>query len=386
MRLLSAFYGAVARRRRRWYARRPGARRRLGRPVISVGALSVGGSGKTPVAAHVAEILARMGERPAVLSRGYGRAARPAGVVVVRDPDGVRAGVAEAGDEPLMLAERLAGACVLVCADRHRAGRLAEERFDVSVHVLDDGFQHLSLHRDVDLVVIGAGDAGDRRTLPAGRLREPPDTAALADALIVESPSWERAASVARRFGPAPVFRLARRLGEPIPESSTAPEPATAPEPPPGSGPPTAPEPPPAPGPPPGSGPPTASLPPTAPGGAARVPRGARVVVVAGIARPAAFAADVRAAGYDVAAMLAFADHHRFSARDVAGVARRARELAADAVLTTEKDMVRLRPLAPFGVPVAPVPLRVGIEPAERFEGWLLDRLRASRRSRAEER
>lgn len=374
MSLLSAFYGAVARRRRRWYADRPGARRRLRRPVISVGALSVGGSGKTPVAAHVAELLARMGERPAVLSRGYGRAARPAGVVVVRDPDGVRAGVAEAGDEPLMLAERLAGACVLVCADRHRAGRLAEERFDVSVHVLDDGFQHLSLHRDVDLVVIGAGDAGERWTLPAGRLREPPDTAALADALIVESPSWERAASVARRFGPAPVFRLARRLGEPIPESATPPEPPTAPWPP------TAPEPPTAPW------PPTASEPPTAPGGAAGVPRGARVVVVAAIARPAAFAADVRAAGYDVAAMLAFADHHRFSARDVAGVARRARELAADAVLTTEKDMVRLRPLAPFGVPVAPVPLRVGIEPAERFEGWLLDRLRASRRSRAEER
>jgi len=104
-------------------------------------------------------------------------------------------------------------------------------------------------------------------------------------------------------------------------------------------------------------------------------------------AEAAAFLVDwMRAAGYDVAAMLAFADHHRFSARDVAGVARRARELAADAVLTTEKDMVRLRPLAPFGVRVAPVPLRVGIEPAERFEGWLLDRLRASRRLRAEER
>ena len=218
MSLLSTFYGAVARRRRRWYANRPGARRRLGRPVISVGALAVGGSGKTPVAAHVTEILVRAGERPAVLSRGYGRSARPAGVVVVRDPGGVRAGVAEAGDEPLMLAERLPGACVLVCADRHRAGRLAEERFDVSVHVLDDGFQHLSLHRDVDLVVIGAGDAGERRTLPAGRLREHPDTAALADALLVEAPSVEQAASVARRFGAGSVFRLTRRLGEPIPE------------------------------------------------------------------------------------------------------------------------------------------------------------------------
>ena len=340
MSLLSTLYGAVAGARRRWYAKRPDARRRLGRPVISVGALAVGGSGKTPVAACVAELLARVGERPAVLSRGYGRAARPDGVVVVRDPDGVRADLAEAGDEPLMLAERLAGACVLVCADRYRAGRVAETRFDVSVHVLDDGFQHLSLHRDVDLVVIGAGDADERRTLPGGRLRERPDTAALADALIVEAPSPAQAAAIARRFGGAPAFCLTRRLG-------------------------------------------TAVFEPPAPESRAGVPRGARVLVVAGIARPPAFAEALRGAGYEVAGSMAFADHHRFSRRDVARVERRAREVAADVVLTTEKDMVRLRPLAPFGVPVARVPLHVGIDPAERFEAWLVDRLRAARRARA---
>ena len=349
MRLLSTLYGAAARRRRRWYASRPAARRRLGRPVISVGALAVGGSGKTPVAAHVAALLARLGERPAVLSRGYRRAARPAGVVVVRDTDGIRAGVDEAGDEPLMLAERLPGACVLVCADRYRAGRLAEERFDVTVHVLDDGFQHLSLDRDVDLVVIGAADAGERRTLPGGRLREQPDTANLADALLVEAPSLARAASLAGPFGAGPVFRLARRLGKPVLDLPPAREPALAPE-------------------------PAVAL-----DAAAGVTRGARVVVVAGIAHPAAFAADVRAAGYDVAALLPFADHHRFSARDVARIARRAAELAADVVLTTEKDVVRLRPLAPFGVPVASVPLHVEIEPAERFRSWLADRLRSAR-------
>ena len=379
MRLLSTLYGAAARRRRRWYASRPAARRRLGRPVISVGALAVGGSGKTPVAAYVAELLARLGERPAVLSRGYRRAARPAGVVVVRDPDGIRAGVDEAGDEPLMLAERLPGACVLVCADRHRAGRLAEERFDATVHVLDDGFQHLSLDRDVDLVVIGAADAVERRTLPAGRLREHPDTAGAADALLVEAPSPARAASVARRFGACPVrdgaprdggagadrrvFRLTRRLGKPILEPPPARVAAPARVVAPGRAVP------PAPG-------PAAEVP---PGARVEVPRGARVVVMAGIAHPAAFADAVRAAGYDVAALLPFADHHRFSARDVAGVARRAAEFAADAVLTTEKDMVRLRPLAPFAFPVARVPLHVAIEPAESFEDWLADRLRAAR-------
>lgn len=361
MNLLSTLYGAVARRRRRWYAERPAARRRLARPVVSVGALTVGGSGKTPVAACVAELLLRVGERPAVLSRGYGRAARPPGVVVVRDPHGVRAGLAEAGDEPLMLAERLAGACVLVCADRHRAGRLAEERFGVTVHVLDDGFQHLSLDRDVDIVVIGAEDASERRTLPGGRLREQPDAAALADALVVEAPTREQAASVAGRFGDAPAFRLVRRLGTPIPEAAATSAAATF----------------------------AAATSAVASSAAASstetggVPRGARVLAVAGIARPAAFADDVRAAGYELAGLLAFADHHRFSRADAARVMARARDVGADFVLTTEKDAVRLRPLAPFAVPWARVPLRVEIDPADRFEDWLVDRLRAARRSPA---
>ena len=366
MNLLSTLYGAVARRRRRWYAERPAARRRLARPVVSVGALTVGGSGKTPVAACVAELLLRVGERPAVLSRGYGRAARPPGVVVVRDPHGVRAGLAEAGDEPLMLAERLAGACVLVCADRHRAGRLAEERFGVTVHVLDDGFQHLSLDRDVDIVVIGAEDASERRTLPGGRLREQPDAAALADALVVEAPTREQAASVAGRFGDAPAFRLVRRLGTPIPEAAATSAAATF----------------------------AAATSAAATSAAASstaassaetggVPRGARVLAVAGIARPAAFADDVRAAGYELAGLLAFADHHRFSRADAARVMARARDVGADFVLTTEKDAVRLRPLAPVGVPWARVPLRVEIDPADRFEDWLVDRLRAARRSPA---
>ena len=376
MNLLSTLYGAVARRRRRWYAERPAARRRLARPVVSVGALTVGGSGKTPVAACVAELLLRVGERPAVLSRGYGRAARPPGVVVVRDPHGVRAGLAEAGDEPLMLAERLAGACVLVCADRHRAGRLAEERFGVTVHVLDDGFQHLSLDRDVDIVVIGAEDASERRTLPGGRLREQPDAAALADALVVEAPTREQAASVAGRFGDAPAFRLVRRLGTPIPEaaatsaaaSSAAASSAAA-----------------------SSAAATSAAATSAAASSAAasstdtggVPRGARVLAVAGIARPAAFADDVRAAGYELAGLLAFADHHRFSRADAARVMARARDVGADFVLTTEKDAVRLRPLAPVGVPWARVPLRVEIDPADRFEDWLVDRLRAARRSPA---
>ena len=171
--MLSALYAHAAARRRRWYDRRPQRRRRLARPVVSVGALAAGGSGKTPLAALVAELLRDAGERPAVLSRGYGRR-NGAGVVVVRDPDGVRAGVDAAGDEPRMLAERLDGVSVVVSRDRYRAGRLAETRLGATVHVLDDGFQHLQLARDLDLLLVRADElepvSYTHLTLPTKRI------------------------------------------------------------------------------------------------------------------------------------------------------------------------------------------------------------------------
>ena len=125
---ISTLYGELARQRRLWYARHPDARRRLARPVISIGSLTVGGSGKTPVVAHVAKLLLAIGERPAILSRGYDRQAPADGVVVVHDAERVRADLARAGDEPLMLARALAGASVLVSTDRYprrAAGRSA---------------------------------------------------------------------------------------------------------------------------------------------------------------------------------------------------------------------------------------------------------------------
>ena len=124
-----------------------------------------------------------MGERPAILTRGYARTGREDGVVVVRDPDGIRADLARAGDEPLMLARQLAGRLVLVSPDRYLAGRLAEHHFGATVHVLDDGFQHLQLDRDVDIVIVGRDDIAHPVTLPRGRLREPLDTLVAADAI-----------------------------------------------------------------------------------------------------------------------------------------------------------------------------------------------------------
>src|SRR4051812_35187847 len=148
-------YAAVARRRRERYAGRPDLRRRLRRPVISVGNLAVGGRGKTPMVATITRVLLEMGERPAILSRGYARTHYEDGVVVVRDAAGIRSDLGRAGDEPLMLARQLEGAAVLVSSERYLAGRVAEHHLGATVHVLDDGFQHLQLDRDVDILLIG---------------------------------------------------------------------------------------------------------------------------------------------------------------------------------------------------------------------------------------
>ena len=163
------------------------------------------------VAAIARELLA-MGERPTILTRGYARTRAEDGVVVVRDPDGMRADLARAGDEPLMLARSLPGASVLVSSDRYLAGRLAEHQFNPSVHILDDGFQHLQLDRDVDIVMLGHDDVAHPVTLPGGRLREPLDTLVAADAIVaadddvvVDAAGWD-----------VPVFRTRRVVTESV--------------------------------------------------------------------------------------------------------------------------------------------------------------------------
>src|SRR5262245_54323824 len=151
-------YGTAATWRRRWYAHNPSRRRRLERPVISVGNLSTGGSGKTPIVAYVAALLAARGEIPAILSRGYGRTSPENGATIVSDGRSVLAPLERAGDEPLMLARALPMVPVVVATDRYVAGRVAERTLGATVHVLDDGFQHLGLERDVDLLVACSQD------------------------------------------------------------------------------------------------------------------------------------------------------------------------------------------------------------------------------------
>lgn len=287
--------------------------------MISIGNLAAGGRAKTPLAALVAARLRDLGERPAILSRGYGRRDRSDGVVVVRDPDGIRADLDRSGDEPLMLARRLDGVSVLVCASRYLAGRLAEHHFGCTVHVLDDGFQHFDLHRDADLVVVAASDIDNPVTLPSGRLREPVDAAAAADAFIALG-GEVRAGGTGR-----PTWLATKRIG---PVSVTGP-----------------------------------------------------VLAIAGLADPAAFFRDARHAGWSISRELAFRDHHRYTGDDVRRIGEQARAAGALAVLTTEKDYVRLLPFRPFALPIVFAPLTLELERLDTFDAWLRQRVDAARRS-----
>lgn len=318
--MISDLYAAIVRRRRERYNRRPDLRRRLRRPVISIGNLAVGGRGKTPMVASVTRALLLMGERPAILSRGYGRTQPEDGVVVVRDPDGVRSDLARAGDEPLMLARALDGASVLVSADRYLAGTLAEHAFDVTVHVLDDGFQHLQLDRDIDIVLVGRDDVAKPITLPRGRLREPLDTLIAADAIVAADDDVDVTAVGVE----LPVFRTRRSIRMPEIDGRAA-------------------------------------------------------FAIAGIAGPERFFDDLRRHGCAIAGTRAFPDHYAYSPKDMAGVTEAARRAGAEVIVTTEKDYVRMLPWRPFPMPVECAALTMEPDPQSEFRHWLTGAIAAAR-------
>jgi tetraacyldisaccharide 4'-kinase len=325
--LIGSLPAAVARARRRYVTARPYLRRRLARPVVSVGNLSVGGRGKTPLVQALAAWLRDEGWTPSILSRGYGRADLADGVVVVSDGSRLRADLARSGDEPLMLARSLPGVAVLVCPDRHLAGRLAETHLGCTIHLLDDGFQHLALERTVDLVLVDPADLASPAVLPFGRLREPLDALRAADAVLWTGEGDVDAA--AARLGVADAFRATRRQG-PLHAGLEGDEPP---------------------------------------------PPGTRVVALAGIARPAAFVDGLRADGYDVAAVVSFADHHRYGAADLERVRAAIRSSGAAGVVTTEKDWMRLLPHRPLGFAVAWRGVSVAVEPFDAFAAWLRARV-----------
>ncbi|MGH9326676.1 MAG: tetraacyldisaccharide 4'-kinase [Terriglobia bacterium] len=315
------------------------ASRKLGRPVISVGNLSVGGTGKTPLVALVARLLLDRGWRPAILTLGYGRAAGPALVALAplaATPPEPR----EAGDEPVLFSRRLPEVPVVVCGDRYRGGRFAEEHFDVDVHLLDDGFQHLQLRRDVDILTIDATQPlSNSALLPAGRLREPPNALRRAHLIVFTRRDLADSApleELASRFNPeARLFHCRTRLralqelrsGELRPLSTLT---------------------------------------------------GKLAFAFCGVGNSRAFFCDLNRWGIALSGTLAFEDHHLYSARDLESILRKAKKSGASMLVTTEKDFANLPAgWAPWLDTVACI-IDAQIDEDEAFAKALFSRLPAS--------
>jgi tetraacyldisaccharide 4'-kinase len=270
--------------------------RRLHHPVISIGNLSFGGSGKTPLTIALARLLSARGFHVDVLSRGYGRQSREPMRVT---PNGT---AEEFGDEPLLIARETA-VPVYVAAERYDAGRLAEvnasqDQHRSQLHILDDGFQHRQLHRDVDILMINREDWYDH-LLPAGNLREARSAVKRASILAIPAGEAGFDAEIRRWGWTGPIWRLARRMAVPHV-----------------------------------AGP---------------------VLTFCGIARPEQFFDGLRSAGLSMGTQITFADHHRYSARDLESLAASARRVGAVALITTEKDVVRLGGLASKFPPALPL-------------------------------
>jgi tetraacyldisaccharide 4'-kinase len=319
---LGFVHGAVVEARNRLYDTGRLRTARIDRPVISVGNLASGGTGKTPFTLEVARLLSGEGHVVAILSRGYGgvRSEEP---MLVSDLRRIRHGATEAGDEPFLLARRLPGVPVVVGADRLAAARLALATAPVQVFILDDGFQHRSLARDIDLVLLDAGDPWAGGLMPGGRLREKPAALRRAHGIVLTRLHQTDAArlktlreELARVAPDVPVFGTRTFLTG----VREAPH---------------------------GEKRPVESL------------RGMRVLAFAGLARPQSFFSDVAAVGAQVVATRAFADHHPYSVSDMRDLARRAEESGALALVTTEKDAVRMPPPPPGMAPVHVLRLRL---------------------------
>lgn len=282
--------------------------------VISIGNITLGGTGKTPAVIHVARAFRDQGERVAVLTRGHG-GKRLSGVTVVHDGVERLLGVDEVGDEAVLLAERLGDVPVLVGKDRRLTAAEAVGSFEASVLVLDDGFQYRRLVATDQIVLLDATRPfGTRRLFPAGTLRDPVSYLARADQL------WLTRTDHPRAMEPDELRRALAALAPGVPVHRTRHEPARL-----------------------TSFPAGQSL-------ELDALRGAKVVAMAGIGNPEAFEATLRSLRTREIVAEPFPDHYRYTQEDIAALVRRATSAGCDAVVTTEKDAVRLD-LWPAGGP-----------------------------------
>ncbi|MEW6594924.1 MAG: tetraacyldisaccharide 4'-kinase [Thermodesulfobacteriota bacterium] len=339
--LFSPLYG-LAMRLRAWMYRHGVLlkQEKLPLPVVSIGNLTLGGTGKTPLVMYVTRQLLALGRKPAILSRGYGGKAKGP-VNVVSDGSTIGLSASEAGDEPLLLAESLPGVPVLVGPKRATLGRAALDRFPVDTLILDDGFQHLAVARDFDLVLFSARTLlGNGRVFPGGPLREPMAALRRVHGFVITGVDKESRAGaeafkqrLAGLFPEKPVF-----MGEYLPvcllhsqQSKTF---------------------------------------------AIDKARHMPLYGFAGIANPDSFRRTLERERFLLTGFIGFPDHHRYTAADVESLIAAARSRKAAALVTTEKDYVKLAPLFKEFPLLA---LRVELFMEEEFDLFLAARMARQR-------
>ncbi|MHB8652321.1 MAG: tetraacyldisaccharide 4'-kinase [Terriglobia bacterium] len=312
------------------------ATRRLNRPVVSVGNLSVGGTGKTPFVAFLAERLLAHGLKPGILTRGYGRR-NGADLIAIEPGVGRAPDPREVGDEPALLARKLPQVPIIVCADRYRAGRLAEDKFKVDVHILDDGFQHFALARDVDIVLLDTTqDLSDRELLPAGRLREPCVALVRAHCVVLTRseladprPAEERVRKINSKAG---IFHCSTKLQGVMDISNGK----------------------------------LIAL---------QAALDGPVYAFCGIGNRPAFFADLEKWGFSVAARSEYPDHHIYKPDEITRLVANARKAGVKILLTTEKDALNFPRMEKTGIPIFACVIQAEVREADALEEALFDRI-----------
>lgn len=303
---------------------------RVNRPVISVGNITTGGTGKTPLVEYLARAIACENLKPCILTRGYGRLTPATKRVVVSDGKHILADSTEGGDEPRLLAENLLGqAAVISDADRTSAALWATENLGSNFFILDDGFQHRRLERDLDLVVIDAtAPWSNRHILPLGRLREPLSALQRADAIILTrtelAVNTEQIISELKTYTRAETPMLCARTVI------------------------------------------TGLQPLVNPGVNPVKNETSKHLAFCGIGNPQAFLGQLKQAGFQIISTRKFSDHHRYRQTEIDELQTQAQKLGADALITTAKDAVKLRHLS-FILPCYTLGIEIKFNPTDQF-------------------
>ena len=351
--LFSLFYGAAQRLRRFAYRQRLLPSRQLPSTVICVGNMTMGGTGKTPMTIYLAQEIKQLGYKVAVVSRGYRGTAEGRGGIVSNGQT-IRMGPEQAGDEPYMMACCLKDTPVIVGKNRYAAGMLAIQEFESDVILLDDGYQHLKLKRDIDLVLLDhAQPFGNSHLLPRGTLREPISALERATACILtrhriagaEAPQFLMDL-IKQHSRPKPVFTTAHvpycylvKSGLPIPRDGALDRHLQEPE--------------------------------------IEELQKDTVVGFSGIARNADFRRTINHLGFNVGCFLEFSDHHRYNTRDVQFIRSQVDIAGARRLITTEKDLMRLAPRNPFPLELVVVGVKISFgNQQQEFRSFLRKRLK----------